>query len=72
MSSRYGYSRDPKLDIAPEGWFSDEEGPSTKKQKLETRFKTATEQELDNYAEKQPPKNTVYSTAWVYATIWTG
>ena len=55
MSSRYGYSRDPKLDIAPEGWFSDEEGPSTKKQKLETRFKTATEQELDSYTEKQSP-----------------
>ena len=63
MSSRYDYSRDPKLDIAPEGWFSDE-GPSTKKQKLDTRFKTATEQDLNSYTEKQPPKNTAYSTAW--------
>lgn len=65
-----GYSMDLKLNVAPEGWFSDEEGPLTgpltKKQKLqlESRFKTATEEDLDSYTEKQAPKNTNYSTTW--------
>ena len=61
---------DLKLNVAPKGWFSDEEGPLTgpltKKQKLqlESRFKTATEEDLGSYTEKQAPKNTNYSTTW--------
>ena len=69
MSSKYAYSRDPDLDIAPEGWFSDAESehekvPAVKKTKLTTRFNLATLKDLEKYSDKKPPKNTGNSTAW--------
>ena len=67
MSSTYGYSSDPNLDIAPEGWFSDgehEKTPLAKKPKLDTRFKVSTLQEMESYTDKKAPKNTAYSTKW--------
>ena len=66
--NKYGYSKDPKLAIAPEGWFSDEEEelPAAKKQKLaKLRFKSlSTAKEVESYSDKKLPRNTAYPTTW--------
>ena len=67
--SEYSYSRDPRLHIAPKGWFSDEEAeekpPTTKKKKLANRFSVATTKEVESSSDHEPrPRNMAYSTKW--------
>ncbi len=61
--------------VAPEGWYSDDDGfhdsrPTKKKTRLTkgkgkaTRFHCISEQELDDFSINKPPKNTEYSTKW--------